>query len=224
MTNHPTPWTATDNYLHHHLVKEPPHLAAATKKIRATTLPPMEVSPAQGKLLYLIAKIANARRILEIGTFYGYSTMWLAYAVPDNGLVLSIELTEKFVTMAQENINDAKLSHKVKLMQGDAAKILNELIFDNVEPFDMIFIDAHKPSYPEHLRLCMRLAKPGTIIVGDNVILDGELSNTNNANPKASSLRQFIEDVGANPALESTALQTVGAKGYDGFTFSVVTE
>jgi len=215
-------WVNNDNYLNKHLVKEPHMLAKATKAIRATTLPQMEVSPAQGKFLYLLAKIRNANRILEIGTFYGYSTMWFAKAVPEGGIVVSIELTEKFVAIAQSNINDAGLSNKVKLVQGDAAKILNELVENKTEPFDMIFIDAHKPSYPEYLRLCIKLSKSGTIICGDNIILDGELSNIDNTNPKATSVRQFVEELGMCEAIESTALQTIGIKGYDGFTFSVV--
>lgn len=217
-----TTWTNNDIYLNNNLVQEPELFEEATKKIRATTLPQMEISPAQGKFLYLIAKIAKAQRVLEIGTFYGYSTMWFAKAIPDNGLVVSMELTEKFVAMAQENIDNAGFSHKVKLIQGDAVDILTKLVADNTEPFDIIFIDAHKPSYPEYLRLCMKLTKPGTIICGDNIILDGELSNMENANPKAASMRQFIQELGQDMTVESTGLQTVGAKGYDGFTFSVV--
>ena len=215
-------WINNDIYLNERLIKEPHALAKATRAIRATTLPQMEVSPAQGKFLYLLAKIRSAHRILEIGTFYGYSTMWFAKAVPDGGIVVSLELTEKFVAIAQDNINNAGLSDKVQLIQGDAIEILNKLIENKTEPFDMIFIDAHKPSYPEYLKLCIKLSKSGTIICGDNVILDGELSNTDNTNPKATSVRRFVEELGMCDAIESTALQTIGIKGYDGFTFSVV--
>lgn len=212
-------WLNNDEYLNKNLIKEPGVFKNATEAIRKTNLPQMEVSPALGKFLYLLAKIKNASRILEIGTFYGYSTMWLASAVPKGGLVISMELTEKFVNIAQKNINEAGLNSKVKLMQGDAQALLANLIADKTEPFDMIFIDAHKPSYPEYLRLVLQLSKPGTIICGDNVILDGQLANMENNNPKATAVRQFIEDLGG---LESTALQMVGVKGYDGFTVSLV--
>ena len=215
-------WLNNDLYLNKHLVKEPAALKKATDAIRTTNLPQMEVSPAQGKFLYLLAKIRNAQRILEIGTFYGYSTMWLAKAVPDGGIVVSLELTEKFVAIAQGNIDNAGLTDKVQLVQGDAAVILKNLIADKAEPFDMIFIDAHKPSYPAYLQLCIKLSKPGTVICGDNIILDGELCNICNANPKAASVRQFVEELGELQTLESTALQTVGIKGYDGFTISIV--
>jgi len=215
-------WINNDSFINTHLVKEPTEFTKATDAIRTTNLPHMEVSPAQGKFLYLISKMRNAKRILEIGTFYGYSTMWFAKAVPDDGLVISIELTERFVDIAQENINNAGFKNKVKLMQGDAAELLNKLIAEETEPFDLIFIDAHKPSYPEYLKLCLKLSKSGTVICGDNVILDGELANMNNKNPKAAGVRQFIEELGQLESIESTALQTVGIKAYDGFTFSLV--
>lgn len=217
-------WTNNDAYIENHLVKEPEVLKNATEFIRTTNLPQMEVSPAQGKFLYLLAKMKNAKRVLEIGTFYGYSTMWLAKAVPKEGIVISLELTERFVIKAQENITDAGLTNKIKLMQGDAIELLNKLIKDKTKPFDMIFIDAHKPSYPEYLKLCMKLSKPGTLICGDNIILDGKLADEDSTNPKALGVRQFIEGLGALEALESTALQTVGIKGYDGFTISLVGE
>jgi len=217
-------WTSNETYIEKHLIKEPAALKAATEFIRTTNLPQMEVSPSQGKFLYLLAKMKNAKRILEIGTFYGYSTMWLAKAVPEGGLVVSLELTERFVAKAQENINDAGLGSRVKLLQGDAMDLLNKLVADKTEPFDMIFIDAHKPSYPEYLKLCMKLSKPGTLICGDNIILDGELANESNANPKAAGVRGFIEGLGMLENVESTALQTVGIKGYDGFTISLVGE
>jgi len=222
MKTSPETWTNNDNYLNAHLVKENRALKQATNAIRNTNLPQMEVSPAQGKFLYLLAKIAGAKRILEIGTFYGYSTMWLAKAVPDDGLVMSLEFCELFVNMAQKNIDDAQLSNKVTLLFGDAAASLKKLITDKAEPFDMIFIDAHKPSYPEYLELSLQLSRPGTVICGDNVIRDGELSNMNNVTPNVLGTREFTEALGALDSIESTALQTVGIKGYDGFTISLV--
>jgi len=214
-------WTKNDIFLHQ-LVKEPAIFAQATSNIRKANLPQMEVSSAFGKFLYLLAKMRGAKRILEIGTYYGYSTMWLAKAVPQNGQVISIELSERFLNIAQENINAAGFSNKVLLLHGDAAEVLSTLVQDKTEPFDMIFIDAHKPSYPQYLKLCLELSKPGTVICGDNIILDGELANLCNRNPKAENLRHFIEELGKLDLVESTALQTVCAKGYDGFTISLV--
>lgn len=215
-------WINTDHYLSAHLVHEDETQKNATESIRNTNLPAMEVSPVQGKFLYLLAKMRGARRILELGTFYGYSTIWLAKALPEDGIVISMEMTERFVDIAQDNVNRAGLSHKVKLLHGDAVHLLNELITDKIKPFDMIFIDAHKPSYPLFLKLALQLAKPGTVIIGDNVILDGELPNADNTNPKITAVREFIEMLGRLETLESTALQTVGIKGYDGFTISMV--
>ena len=215
-------WINTDHYLNTHLVKEDAALTAATASIQNTNLPRMEVSPTQGKFLYMLAKMNGAKRILELGTFYGYSTIWLAKALPEDGLIITMEMTERFVNIAQNNVEHAGLSHKVKFLHGDAVHLLNGLIRDKIEPFDMIFIDAHKPSYPLFLELALKLAKPGTVIIGDNVILDGELPNQDNQNPKVTAVRQFIEALSEEETLESTALQTVGIKGYDGFTISIV--
>jgi len=215
-------WANNDLWLNENLIKEDAALKKASDAMKDTNLPQMEVSPAQGKFLYLLAKLAGAKRILEIGTFYGYSTLWLAKAVPDDGLVISLELTEKFVTMAQSNIANAGLTSRVKLLQGDATKLLKKLIADKTEPFDMIFIDAHKPSYPEYLKLSLQLSKPGTVICGDNIIRNGELANMNNVTPNVMGTREFIQTLGDLKYVESTALQTVGIKGYDGFTISVV--
>ena len=215
-------WSNTDHYLNTHLVKEDAALQRAAASIENTNLPRMEVSPTLGKFLYMLAKMNGAKRILELGTFYGYSTIWLAKALPEDGVIMSMEMTERFVHIAQENVNRAGLSHKVKLLHGDGEHLLNGLIRDKIEPFDMIFIDAHKPSYPLFLKLALQLAKPGTVIIGDNVILNGELPNQDNQNPKVTAVRQFIEALGEEKTLESTALQTVGIKGYDGFTISIV--
>ena len=215
-------WTENDLYINKHLVKEDAALTKASTAVKSTNLPRMEVSPAQGKFLYLLAKISGAKRILELGTYYGYSTMWMAKAIPNDGIVVSLEFCELFTNMAQKNIDDAQLSNKVKLLFGDAADSLRKLIADKTEPFDMIFIDAHKPSYPEYLELALQLSKSGTVICGDNVIRDGELSNMNNLTPNVMGTREFVEALGTSDVIESTALQTVGIKGYDGFTISVV--
>lgn len=215
-------WNHNDHYLAHALVKETAPFTAATEKIRHTNYPQMEVSPLQGKFLYLLTKITGATNVLEIGTFFGYSTMWFAQALPDHGKITSIELTEKFVHMAEENLQNAGLLHKANLIHGDANILLEEYAKAGHPPYDMIFIDAHKPSYPNYLRLALQLSRPGTVIIGDNIILDGQLANMENNNPKAKNVRQFIDDLARLENIESTALQTVGIKGYDGFTVSLV--
>jgi len=215
-------WTNNDLWLHKNLIKEDAALTKASDAIKNTNLPQMEVSPAMGKFLYLLAKIAGAKRILELGTYYGYSTMWLAKSLPCDGIVISLESCALFADMAQENINEAGLSDKVSIIQGDAAALLKKLIVEKADPFDMIFIDAHKPSYPEYLELSLLLSKPGTVICGDNVVREGELPNISNTSPIITGVREFIEALGTLESVESTAIQTVGIKGYDGFTLSVV--
>ena len=185
-------------------------------------LPDMEVSATQGKFLYLLAKIKNAKRILEIGTFVGYSTIWLAKSLPDDGMVISLEYDKSYADMAYKNVENAGLSDRVKILQGDASDLLSKLIEEKGMPFDMIFIDADKPNYSTYLELSLHLSKPGTVIYGDNVIRDGELCNVANPDEKVIGVRKFVENLGKSVNVESTALQTVGIKGYDGFTLSIV--
>jgi len=183
----------------------------------------MEVSSIQGKFLYLLAKIKNAKRIFELGTFCGYSTIWLARAVPEDGIVLSLEYVQEHIDIAKKNIGFAGLTRKVRIVHGDASAILNKLIKEKEEPFDLIFIDADKPNYSKYLELSLKLSKSGTIIYGDNVIRNGELCNIDTVDEKVKGVQSFINDLGNSKVIESISLQTVGIKGYDGFTFSVVT-
>jgi len=215
-------WTNNDLYLNEHLSKEDEALQNALKFSRENNLPPWEVSPAQGKLLYLLAKIKNAKRILELGTLGGYSTIWLARAIPDDGIVISLESYENYVATARKNIEYAGLHNKVKIIHGAALDSINKLIADKEEPFDMIFLDADKQNNSNYLRLSKELSKPGTVIYGDNVIRGGELYNADSTDPAVRGSRRFIEDMGKSEYHESTALQTVGIKGYDGFTISIV--
>jgi len=215
-------WTNNDLYLIEHLIEEDAALKKVLEASRGYNLPEMEVSATQGKFLYLLARIRNAKRILELGTFCGYSTIWLAKAIPDDGIVISLEYSETYADMARRNIEYAGLSNRVKILQGTAIDSLNRLIAEKEAPFDMIFIDADKPNYPEYLKLSLQLSKSGTVIYGDNIIRDGELCNADNPDPKIKGVRKFIEDLGKTKIIESTALQTVGIKGYDGFSLSVV--
>jgi len=215
-------WTNNDQYLTLHLAQNDKALTNALQTSRQNNLPDWEVSPTQGKFLYLLAKMKSAKRILEIGTLGGYSTIWLARAIPDDGMVISLEHDDHYAETARKNIEFAGLQSKVEIIQGDATASMTKMIEQNVDPFDMIFIDADKPNNPNYLKLSMQLSKSGTIIIGDNVIRDGELCNAASPDPKVQGVRQFIEDMGQSSRLESTALQTVGIKGYDGFTLSIV--
>jgi len=215
-------WTNNDLYLNKNLAEEDNALKNALATSRKNNLPEWEVSATQGKFLYLLAKMKNAKRILEIGTLGGYSTIWLARAIPDDGMVISLEYDELYTKVARKNIEYASLSHKVKIIQGAAIDSINKMIAAKEEPFDMIFIDADKPNNPNYLKLSLQLSKPGTVIFGDNVIRDGELCNAGSLDEKVIGTRQFIEDLGKLDNVESTALQTVGTKGYDGFTISIV--
>jgi len=215
-------WTENDRYILENLIEEDSALKNALAVSRENNLPEMEVSPTQGKFLYILARIRNARRILELGTLGGYSTIWLAKAISSDGIVISLEYSETYAAIAWKNIEYAGLSDKVKILQGAAIDSLNRLIAEKEEPFDMIFIDADKPNNPSYFELSLRLAKSGTVIYADNMIRDGELCNANNPDPKVKGVRALVEDLGKSKTVESTALQTVGMKGYDGFSISVV--
>ena len=215
-------WTSCDIFITKNLVEENAALTNALEVSRKNNLMEAEVSSAQGKFLYLLACIKNAKRILELGTLGGYSTIWLAQAVGDDGIVVTIEYVKEYANVAKQNIEYAGFSDRVKIIQGDASDVLKKLIEEQTEHFDMIFIDADKPNYPQYLELSLQLSKPGTIIYGDNVVRDGELSNYSSMDDKVIGVQRFIEDLGKQETIESTALQTVGVKGYDGFTLSIV--
>jgi len=215
-------WTNNDIYLSKFLAANDESLNNAVATSRENNLPPWEVSAPQGKFLYLLAKIKKAKRILEIGTLGGYSTIWLARAVPENGVVVTLECDPHYAQVAAKNIEHANLQNKVQIIQGLAIDSMKKIIAERAEPFDMIFIDADKPNNPNYLKLSMELSKPGTVIFGDNVIRNGELCSAESTDESVIAVRTFIEDMGAMKNLESTALQTVGIKGYDGFTLSIV--
>jgi predicted O-methyltransferase YrrM len=161
-------------------------------------------------------------RILEIGTLGGYSTIWLARALPPLGTLISLEFNPKHAAVAKENIAQAGLASIVEIRIGPAADSLAQLQAENAEPFDLIFIDADKPNNPTYLEWALKLSRKGTLIVVDNVIRDGQIADPNNPDPAITGTRTMFEMLAANPRLESTALQTVGGKGYDGFAFALV--
>jgi predicted O-methyltransferase YrrM len=217
-------WTSVDQYLTEILVPKDASLESALAANAAAGLPSIDVSPTQGKFLHLLARIQGAMRILEIGTLGGYSTIWLARALPPLGTLISLEFSPKHAAVAKENIAQAGLASIVEIRIGPAADSLAQLHAENPQPFDLIFIDADKPSNPTYLEWAIKLSRKGTLIVVDNVIRDGEIANASSTDPAITGTRAMFEMLSANPRLCATALQTVGSKGYDGFALALVTD
>jgi len=215
----PEHWTAVDRYFAELLVPNDPALEGALASSEAAGLPPIQVSPLQGKFLWLLAKVCGARSILEIGTLGGYSALWLARALPPGGRLVTLEVDPKHAEVALGNLARAGLADRVEIKVGRAVDTLPRL----QGPFDLIFIDADKAGYPDYLRLSLGLSRPGTVIVADNVVRRGEVIDPDSADHGVKGVRKFNELGAAAPRLGATALQTVGAKGYDGFVVAIVT-
>ncbi|KRD19037.1 MULTISPECIES: O-methyltransferase [unclassified Streptomyces] len=218
-------WTAVDAYFNDLLVEEDDALRAAGAGSEAAGLPPHQVAPNQGKLLHLIARIRGARTILEIGTLGGYSTLWLARALPEGGRLVTLEADERHAETAASNIARAGLRDVVDLRVGKAADTLPLLAAElGDEGFDLVFIDADKPSNPLYLEWALRLTRPGGVIVGDNVVREGAVTDAASTDPRVQGVRTFTELIAQHPKLTATAVQTVGEKGYDGFVLALVTD
>jgi predicted O-methyltransferase YrrM len=215
-------WTTVDSYLTETLVTADPILAAALATNATASLPAIDVSPTQGKFLHLLATIHGAKRILEIGTLGGYSTIWLGRALPPEGSLITLEFEPRHAAVAQENITRAGLSAIVEIRVGPAADSLAQLYKEAAQPFDLIFIDADKPNNPVYLEWALKFSRKGTIIIIDNVIRDGKIADADNTDPSITGTRAMFEMIAANQRLEGTALQTVGSKGYDGFAIALV--
>lgn len=224
MSNPQPLWTAIDDYINDHLIPPQPQLE---KTLENTALHGfsnhLAVAPNQGMLLKMLIQMNQCKRVLELGTFASYSTQWLAQALPEDGYLLTIEGRDTHVAMAQENLNLAQLKVHIDLRHGRGVDILNELIHQQVEAFDFIFIDADKQSYPDYLELSLQLTRSGSIIVLDNVIRAGDILDENNHKPSIEGIRQMYEKMHNHPKILScTALQTVGSKGHDGFAIAIV--
>ncbi|MEV0979404.1 O-methyltransferase [Streptomyces sp. NPDC049915] len=217
-------WTAVDAYFNDLLVEEDAVLRAAVADADAAQLPAIQVAPNQGKLLHLLARIRGARKVLEIGTLAGYSTIWLARALPADGRLVTLEADEQCAAVAAANVARAGLDHIVDIRLGVALDTLPRLAEEGEGPFDLVFIDADKPSNPGYLEWALRLTRPGSVIVGDNVVREGAVTEPHSSDPRVQGVRRFTELIAAHPRLTATTLQTVGEKGYDGFTLAVVTE
>ncbi|MET8663767.1 O-methyltransferase [Streptomyces tendae] len=216
-------WTAVDDYFNDLLVEEDDALLKAVASQDAAGLPPHHVSPNQGKLLSLLATLRGARRILEIGTLGGYSTIWLARALPADGRLVTLEADAAYAAVAAANISRAGLDGIVDLRVGRAVDSLPQLADEEQGPFDLVFIDADKPSNPLYLEWALRLTRPGSVIIGDNVVRDGAVVDATSSDPRVQGVRRFTELISEHPRLTATTIQTVGAKGYDGFTLALVT-
>lgn len=215
-------WAAVDDYLSSLFLPADATLEQALRVSQAAGLPSIQVSPLQGKLLHLLAKSIAARRILEIGTLGGYSTIWLARALPPDGLLITLERDPKHAAVARENLAGAGVSERVEIHLGQALDSLARLVEENQPPFDLIFIDADKPNYPAYFEWSLKLSHPGTLIVADNVIRKGRIIESQSEDANVQGMRRFLERVAGEARVKTTVLQTVGSKGYDGFALILV--
>ncbi len=216
-------WTTIDNYITDLLVPADPALDGALEASNAAGLPQIAVAPNQGKLLYLLARMQGARKILELGTLGGYSTIWLARALPPDGCLITLEADPKHAEVARANISRAGLSGLVELRLGRALDTLPQLLAEGLAPFDLIFIDADKRNIPAYFTYALQLSRRGSLIIVDNVVRNGAVINAASADPDVQGVRQFNKLLAAEPRVGATEIQTVGSKGHDGFAFVLVT-
>ncbi len=221
MTN-PDIFAAVDTYIADRFAKEDAALITAVEEMRAAGMPEISLSPVLGKFLYMLAKLARARRILEIGTLGGYSAIWLGRALPEGGSMLTLEIDPLHAKVARRNLARAMLLGTVEVREGAALDILPKLIEAGEGPFDLIFIDADKEPYPEYFELSLRLARPGTLIVADNVIRQGGVIDPAAPELRVRGVRRLAGALSHHPAVEATIVQNIGIKGHDGMALAIV--
>ncbi|WP_027891454.1 O-methyltransferase [Calidithermus chliarophilus] len=222
MSHDPELWSEVDRYIAERLVPADPVLEGVLEASAAAGLPPIHVAPNQGKLLWLLARLQGARLILEVGTLGGYSTVWLARALPPGGRLITLEADPRHAEVARANLERAGLAGVVEVRLGRALDTLPRLADEGAGPFDLVFLDADKPSTPEYLRWALELTRPGSLIVADNVVRAGAVLEGSSRDPNVQGIRRFYEQVAAEPRLSATAIQTVGSKGYDGLAIALV--
>lgn len=215
-------WAAVDALAEEWLGARDDTLDEVTARCARAGLPAIAVSPCQGKLLHLLARISGAKRVLEVGTLGGYSTIWLARALPKDGKIVTLEIDPHHARIAREHFALAKVEHLIELREGPALRTLAEMERAGVAPFDLVFIDADKPNNPRYFEIVLRLARPGAIIIVDNVVREGAVLDDSGANPSADGSREVLRLMGETPGAAATLVQTVGVKGYDGFAIAVV--
>jgi predicted O-methyltransferase YrrM len=228
MTQDQDLWTAIDRYVCDRLLGEDPVLEEVLAACTAAELPPIAVTPAQGKLLELLVRIHGARRILELGTLGAYSTIWLARGLPAGGSIVTLELDPRHAEVARANLAHAGMEELVELRVGAALDTLPQLHAEGAGPFDLIFIDADKRNYPGYLEWSLKLSRPGSVIVGDNVVRAGVILDPDGYDPRlgeggVQQVRRFYDLLAAAPGVSATVVQTVGEKGHDGFALALVT-
>ena len=215
-------WTAVDDYITGLMIGHDAALTDALAASQSAHLPAINVTAPQGKFLHLLARVINATRILEIGTLGGYSTIWMARALPQGGRLVTIEAEARHASIARTTLERAGLSDIVDLREGTALEVLPSLEREHAGPFDLSFIDADKPNTPDYFSWALQLSRPGSVIVADNVVRDGGVSNAGNPDPSVRGMRRVLELMAAEPRVSATVIQTVGAKGYDGFAIALV--
>jgi predicted O-methyltransferase YrrM len=215
-------WAAVDGYIGAHLLAADPALDAALAANAAGGLPAIDVSAPQGKMLNLIARMAGARRILEVGTLGGYSTICLARALPEEGRLVTLELEPHHAEVARANFARAGVAERCDVRTGPAVESLAAMITVGEAPFDLVFVDADKPSNVAYLSAAMQLTRPGSVLVFDNVVRGGLVLDAGSSDPSVVGTRALYEAIAAEPRLDATAIQTVGDKGWDGFLLAIV--
>jgi predicted O-methyltransferase YrrM len=222
MSVNPEQWTSVDQYLEEQLLPRDETLEAAVEASVAAGLPSIQVTPCQGKLLQILALSLGARSILEIGTLGGYSTIWLARALPPGGRLITLELNPQYAAVARANLARADVLGRVELRLGPALETLPQLVAEAQGPFDLVFIDADKPNTAEYFRWALKLSRRGSLIIADNVVRSGGLIDGASPDPNVQGMRQFTRLLGREPRVQATVIQTVGGKGYDGFAVALV--
>lgn len=215
-------WTSVDRYVEDALIPPDPALDKVLEASAAAGLPAIQVSASQGKLLYLLSRIRGATSILELGTLGGYSTIWLARALPPGGRLITLEVDPKHAAVAKENLRRAELADRVEVQVGKALELLPELKRQGVGPFDLVFIDADKQNLAEYFQWALELSAKGTVIVVDNVVRKGAVLDAQSADLSVQGVRRLNDKLKQLSRVRATTIQTVGSKGYDGFTLALV--
>ena len=215
-------FTAVDQYIDALFAPEDEALAATVRSLDAEGIPQISVSPNQGQMLHLFALQCKAEKILEIGTLGGYSTIWMARALPQHGRLITLEIDPKHAEVARQNIAHAGLGEKVDIRVGNALDLLQQLEAEGAGPFDLVFIDADKPPYAEYFEAALRLSRPGALIIADNVVREGQVIDPDNPDERVIGVRRFNKMLAENPRVCATIIQTVTAKGYDGMALAYV--
>ncbi|RYJ28898.1 O-methyltransferase [Streptomyces sp. L-9-10] len=215
-------WNAVERYFTDQLVPADEALSAALAASDAAGLPAINVAPNEGKLLHLLARLQGARRILEIGTLGGYSTIWLARALPEDGKLISLEYDPAHAEVARANLAHAGLDKITEVRTGPALESLPVLAAEDAGPFDLVFIDADKKNNPHYVEWALKLTRPGSVIIVDNVVRNGAVADADSTDAAVLGTRRAIELIAEHPRLSATAVQTVGSKGYDGFALARV--